>query len=318
MSDYMTTSEALNMKPQLNRITGLAKGNTTVTQEQHRQILEEVVIAARQQMIARDLLGPDIVFYNDFGVQSVGYDTLTEMSAAQMDYKLTENEDTIGLARTNVPIPIIHKEFEIDARDLASSQRFGIPLSTSGAQAAAYRVAMLEDAALIRGHSRDGSTYEEKGFYESANNNYSTTADFGTAGKGISATQGGIALLTADNIKPPYNMVLATTQFNELAASIYTGGVSEIEKVQNMLTSGRVDKAGTNGGGLILSSDDLTAGTGMIIAAPGRGFYKYHVPLDLSTKLTILEKSENLWGRVMICGRLVIGDTNAICKLSDI
>jgi hypothetical protein len=40
--------------------------------------------------------------------------------------------------------------------------------------------------------------------------------------------------------------------------------------------------------------------------------------MDVTTKLVIQEKSENLWGRVYIAGRLIVGDTNCTCKLSSI
>lgn len=310
-------NEAMAMRQNLRTVTGLSKGNVTVTPEQHRKVLEAVVIAARQQMVARELLGGDIEFYNDIGVQTISYDTLTEMSGAQIDFKFTENEDQVDLARTNVPVPLIHKEFEIDFRDLASSQRYGTPLSTLNAEAAAYQVAITEDATLIQGWTRDGTDYDVDGFYQAAGNTDSTSADFAIPGKPITAVAAALAMLEADKIKPPYNMALHPTQYNQLMGSIYTGGVDEVLKVTNMLKSGRVDQGG-GAGGLILATTDIVAGTGMIVAAPGRGFFKYHVPMDVSTKLSILEKSDNLWGRVYVAGRLVVNDKNCICTMTAI
>lgn len=281
-------------------------GNSPVNPEQRQKIDEEVKLTARQIIVGRKLF-QRVTAPLGFGVQTHSFDLLTEISDALIEYMMSESEDMINVIRTDVKIPIVHKEFEIDRRDLASSKRTGTPLDVSNARSAAYKVAIAEDTLLIQGLSKDGSNYDIQGLYQAAGNDYSTSKAFSTAGNAIAAVGGGIALLMADNINPPYILALNPTQWGELMG-LQTNGIAEVAQVEKQLGAG----------GSIISVPALSESDGMIVPVNNAPFYDLTIGLDMSTETEILQKSKNLFGRVFETLVPRIWDTNAICKLSDI
>ena len=273
--------------------------------EWYRKIKEEVVITARKQNIARKIIptrGP----IGGIGIQQFSYDVLSEVSDAVLTWNFeSESEDIVNFTRTNVNIPILHKEFQINRRDLESSRQFGTPLNTIAANSAAYKVTNLENELVILGYSSDGTNYDINGLYNAAGNSV-TGSDFGTAGNALSTVADAMAALMDDNIYPPYNLVLHPTQYAELQASIYTGGVSEFDKVKAMI------------GGDIFVTPFITAGTGMLLARPEARFFELVIAKDLTVETEVLPKTKNLWGIVYEAVVPVVYDSNAICKLTSI
>jgi len=303
----------------MKSINEMMRYNASVSPEQARHILERAVYAARQKMIARKLLGPDIVTYNDEGVQSIGVDTMTEIADAVMGMDLPTDADIIDQTRAYTAIPYTARPFLIRRSDLAASKRTGQPLDLTNVDSATYKVSKLENAYLLNGHSLDGTNYDYNGMYQGAGNTYSTSKDFGTAGNASDAISGAIALLEADGFEPPYNLVLNSTQKNELAISEMTGGTMEVAMIRNLLSSGFSDKLiPSQYGGMILTSPAMVAGTGLVMAAPGTGAYKYHLAKDLTVETTILEKTKDLFGIVWLKGRFIYYDANAGAQMSAI
>ena len=277
----------------------------TLTTEQYRQVKTEVVVAARRANVARKLMavrGP-----MGLGVQQYSYDTLTELSEALKSYIFEDRDtDNPNLTRTNVDIPILQKSFELQRRDVESSKRFGTQLNTAAATSAAYRVAYAENELALIGWAKDGSTYDIDGLYEAAGNTYGGS-DFGTAGNALDAVAGGMGVLLADNIAPPYNLVLHPTQYSELAASVLSNGDREITHVKEML-----------GGGDIFTTPYITAGTGMMLAMPEARFFELIVAQDLTVETETLPKTKNIFGRVFEAVAPVVYDSNAISTLTGI
>jgi len=94
--------------------------------------------------------------------------------------------------------------------------------------------------------------------------------------------------LMNDNIYPPYNLILNPKQYAELVGSIYTGGLSEYNKVKEMI------------GGNVFATPFMPAGTGLVLATPESKFFELVVAQDLTVEMEILEKSKNLWGIVYV------------------
>ena len=295
--------------------------------EQQRMHYDNVVYdILREDLIGRNLiaLAPGSPF--GFGVQEVDYNTLNGMSAAEISWKMSENTDMIGLTNSKLGIPIIHKEWQIDRRDLASSRRgAGTPLDTLGASEAAEQVAISENGLIIQGWSNDGgSTYEVDGLYQAANNTVATSLDFGTAGNATLAVKASMKLLVADKIKPSFNMVLHTDQWTEILGPRSTSSDrTEMDVVKDLLAGG--DGSGkqagmTNnlGGGHIFVSDEITAGTGLIAAAPNPRYADLAVALDATTEYQTLEKSGDAFGRVFEALNIRVRVPNAFCTLTAI
>ncbi len=277
----------------------------TLTPEQYRQVKEDVVVAARRANVARKLMavrGP-----LGLGVQQYSYDTMSELSAAIISHIFEARDtDAPNLTRTNVDIPVLQKTFELQRRDVESSRRFGTPLNTAAAASAAYKVTYAENELAILGWAKDGSTYDINGLYNAANNDYSTSSDFGTAGNALDAVAGAMGLMLADEIAPPYNLVLNPTQYAELVGSVLSNGDREITHVKEAI------------GGDIFVTSYITAGTGMLLAQPEARFFELIVAQDITVETETLEKTKNVFGRVFEAVVPVVYDTNAICKLSSI
>lgn len=281
-----------------------------LTAEQGEYIKERAVFAARRAFVGRKLFG-SAVRKIDTGAQSFGYDTLSEVSNAAFDFSWPgrESQDIVNLSRTTVAIPNLHKEFEINKLDLASSNMTGTPLNTSTAESAAYKVAYLEDTMLINGYSADGTTYEISGLYQAAGNAEANALDFGIGANIVTKINASIALLLADNILPPYNVVLNPTQYTETRALIANTAVSYLQWIVESLQ-----------GGSVYVTPAITEGTGILAKANPDGFFEYVLAEDLTTETEVLSKKlgNNLFGRCYVRGLPVVYDSNAICKMSGI
>ena len=281
-----------------------------LTTEQGQFIKTQAVEAARRSFVGRKLFGTAIRKI-DAGTQTFGYDTLTHVAAASFDYSWPgrQSQDIINLSRTTVPIPILHKEFEINKLDLASSRTSGVPLNTSNAESAAYKVAYLEDSMLIDGFTASGTTYEVSGLYQSAGNSEGTSLDWTTATNIPTSLQNSIALLIADNIQPPYSLVVNPTQYADTIENIANTGITYLSWIKEQLQ-----------GGSVYVTPAITAGTGILMAANPNGAFEYVLAEDLTvdTETTNLKEGNNLFGRVYIRGLPVIYDANAICKMTTI
>jgi uncharacterized linocin/CFP29 family protein len=280
-----------------------------LTTEQGAYIKERAVFAARRAFVGRKLFGTAIRKI-DSGAQTFGYDTLTEAAAASFDYSWPgrQSQDIINLARSTVAIPNLHKEFEINKLDLASSRMTGTPVNTSTAESAAYRVAMLEDATLILGYSATGTTYEVAGLYNAAGNTFGG-ATWGTATNIPLSINGAINVLMADNIMPPYNLVLNPAQYVESRVFIANTAVSYLQWIQESLQ-----------GGSVYVTPVMVDGTAMMTKANPDGMFELVMAEDLTTETETLSIKEgnNLFGRVYVRDLPVVYDANAISTITAI
>lgn len=277
--------------------------------ETYMKIKEGVVKNARKHSIARQIIGVRPLNAG-VGLQQWSYDTLSEVSDAQITYAFTETgEDVADFARNHVPIPVIHKEFRIPYRDIVTAQKGGFPLQAATADSASYKIMLMENSMLLDGYAADGTNYDINGLYQAAGNAESTSKDFGTAGNAIAKVQLAIDLMLTDDIYGPYNLVLNHTQFMELAVSVLGSGAGdrEMPMVRELL-----------GGGQIYATPFQTAGTGMLLAQPGSGFFEAVMPVDLTVRTETLQKSRDEWGQIYECIVPVVYNANAICKLTAI
>ena len=277
--------------------------------EFYEEMREQIVQTARKTNIARTLM-PARLISGGIGTQQYSYDTLTEVSDAIFNYEFDKNsEDVIGRSRTHAPIPVLSKDYRISRRDMVAAANGNYDLNALTANSAAYKVTNLENQMVINGYSRDGSTYDVEGLYQSAGNSYSDSADFGTAGNALTAVQAALNLLYADNIDTNFNLILNPTQYLELATSIFGSsneGEREMPMVEDLI------------GGRIIRTTWQTAGTGMLVAEPTGGFYELLVAQDLTNEMEETPLVHDMYGRVYECVLPVIYEPNAICTLTTI
>jgi len=276
-----------------------------LTTEQGQYIMDRVVYAARRELVGRKLMPIRKI---DSATQVFGYDTLTEVANAAIDTNWPGREtlDIVNLTRSTVPIPVVHKEFEINKLDLASSRMTGTPLNTTSAESAGYKVGLEEDTLLILGYSADGTAYDINGLYNAAGNSRSAAGDWSSATNIPTDINAMIAALMADNIFPPYNLVLNPDQYNEAAVFIANTAVPYLTWIKERI------------GGEIYPSATQTTSTGIMTKANPIGMFEYVIAEDLTVETEILSKKqgESLFGRVYVRGLPVVYDSNAICKIS--
>ena len=291
-------------------------GDVALTAEQGRKIKSEVVFAARRRAVGRRLFTsmPEPL---GIGYEEFGYDTMSEVSEASLGFVWpgAGNKDIINLARTTVNIPILKKEAEINKIKLAASQQRGTPLRTSNIVSQAYRVARLEDDLIIDGYSADGTTYEINGVYQAAGNSYAVASDWAVVANIITSINGIIALLLADEYWYPFNLTINSAQFVELLPLIGSTNVSYFDWVKKAL-NGPNNEGGNRG--QILMSNAIAAGTGLVSVVDHLGEFDYIRAEELTTYLTILQESENLFARVYLRALPVVYNANSLGQLTSI
>lgn len=285
-------------------------------EKQYQYFDPAVTAELKADNIARRLIAVATGSPFGYGVQNIKNRIRGGRSDAVISMKMTENKDQVSYTETTLDIPIIHAEFELNARDLASSRREMVALDTDNAVEAAAEVRdKIEQLVLV---GSDGYN----GLYNGAGNDMSTDLGFGTAGNGIKAVKAAIKLMSASKMYPPYNMVINEAEYAEIIAPrATTSDKSEFAVIQDMLNGGAGDgSAGAlgTGRGQIFVTPNITAGTGMILAQPNVKNADLVISEESHLQMETLEKSGDTFGRVW--GAMVprIKHSEAICKLSDI
>ncbi len=273
--------------------------------EQGYYLLQSAIKIARRDFLGRRLLPIRFIAPE---TQTFGYDTLSEMSAARIDPKYPGKEtlDITNLSRTPVNIPTLHKEFHIPKADLDASRMTGVPLNTAYSDAATYQVGLLEDTMLITGTTTQGTVIN--GLYNGAGNTEATNLGWGTSANIITSINNTIALLAADHIYKPYNLVISPTEEGAASVLISSGPSTYMDWILKRI------------GGTVFVSEAMTAGLGLMTKANPVGLFEYVVAEDLTIK-TMQEnvrEGEGLFGKSYVRGLPVIYDSNALCKMTDI
>ena len=282
---------------------------SVLSPEQYEYIDDQIVATARQVLIGRKLY-PKPFGPLGFGKQVVSYDVLSEVKKGRIDlmWGAGFSAELVGRTRTKIGVPVLHSEFRINRRDLDASRTEGTPLDLSAVDGAIYAVARKEDDLLLQGWSADGTNYDIVGLYQGAGNDENTDLNWATAANILTSINNGIALLVADSIFGPYNLVLHPDQYHKLYQLIANTSEWYFNKVKERI------------GGDIFQSPAMTAGKGMLVAAPTPSLFDFALGIDMldeSEELS-LDQGKDLFGVVYECLVPRIKQPNAICKLSDI
>jgi uncharacterized linocin/CFP29 family protein len=97
------------------------------------------------------------------------WDSVSSMTPAQIDMSgLTAGEeDTIAYAQSQVPVPIVHKDFRLNIRRLQASRMFGEAVDTTAANVASRLVAEASEGMLFSGKAikvEGGTIYGYRNF----------------------------------------------------------------------------------------------------------------------------------------------------------
>lgn len=163
------------------------------------------------------------------------YTQVSEMTAANISLSGTGAgaKDLVDFDLHGVPVPIIFKEFEINARYLQSSRLRGDGIDTVNARAAARVVGEKLEDLLVNGDTSinlNGSTIY--GLTSHPDRNTDTAGnfgggDFGTITNIIPTFSGMIAAARGDNYRGPYGVFVSDTQYEQMSHSFYPDGSSQ-------------------------------------------------------------------------------------------
>jgi uncharacterized linocin/CFP29 family protein len=252
-----------------------------------------------------------------FGVTSVDWGKITEMSSGYVSYGFVDgNEDMIDVALTNSKVPVYWKDYKVNRRLYEGWMKNNIDIDVTSGVSAGYQAAVSENAAIINGVSNDGTNYDINGLYQGAGNTNASGGDFGTYGNPMNAVAGAKKLLIDDGIPAyniPLNLVLSPVQYAQLEAS-QSNGQDEWPRVMRMLNGGNIYS---------VSSSILADETGMLLptASAGRNYFDFFLTANWQTEHgtdSKHPKTSDIFGRVFSAGVLRIKQANAICTLTSI
>lgn len=175
-----------------------------------------VIKAARLRLRGvRDLLSRGLVFRtNGMGKTVLEYEDLSDLTGANMsmDGLVRGNADRPTYDMKYLPLPIIHKEFNVNARVLAASRNTGEALDTTMAEQAAHVVAEKAETILFQGSSSftfgGGVIY---GYTDHPSRNTTTLTAAWTSATGeqiVTDVRAMKAALLADRMYGPYKLYI--------------------------------------------------------------------------------------------------------------
>jgi len=217
--------------PQIVTARGLVL-NSMLQEKEWVTVDSAVIRAAVPPLIAVNELRSRglVVQMGSIGAMTREWYTQSEVSGAEVSMTgQSRSLDLPDLKLSGAPIPVIFKDFTIDARTLAASRLMGSPLDTTTAAAAARVVAEKMEDILLNGADvvLAGRALYGLRTHPSRNTdtvgNY-TGGDWGTATNVLPTVSGMIQAAVNDDHYGPYMLFAAKTQYQQAAHTYYTDG----------------------------------------------------------------------------------------------
>jgi uncharacterized linocin/CFP29 family protein len=156
------------------------------------------------------------------GVTISTYEQLSDMSDAQLSMEgITRGEKgRQEFTPQSVPVPIIHKDFEISRRMLESARRQGNQIDTTHAVTAARRVRDAIENMIFNGSSVAVAGYKIAGFRTKSQRIQKTASqcgggDWATPENPYKSIVGAIGFLAAAGFYGPYGVYVARDQYTQ-------------------------------------------------------------------------------------------------------
>ena len=169
--------------------------------------------------------------------------TSSEVTAAaiNMTGRGGAERDLPDLIEQGVPVPVIFKDFEIDARALEASRRMGDGLDMTVVAEATRVVAEAQENLLINGASVRLNGLPLYGYRNHPNRNTDTATnygggDWGTITNILPTVAGMISAANGDLHYGPFVLYVSQTQYNQASLVHYTDGSGEtpLDRIKKM------------------------------------------------------------------------------------
>lgn len=207
--------------------------NDVLRKQEWIQYDTAVINVARSRLIGvQDLMSAGLRYplQNALGITRVEWETASEMTPADISMSgLSQSEnDRVEFALTGIPVPIVHKDFNINIRALETSRRTGQPLDTMQVERATRMVAEKIENMLFAGYTGLGTNNTIYGYTNAANRNTYTssgTHDWDTDSTGeemLADVLAMIELLVADNMYGPYILYVTNKAYTRMGDDFKT------------------------------------------------------------------------------------------------
>jgi uncharacterized linocin/CFP29 family protein len=195
-----------------------------------------VMQVARMRLIGvQDLMSRGLVFpLNDaLGITRLEWQRVTGMTPAEVTMSGIPNaeNDRMEFDLTGMPIPIIHKDFNLNIRQLAMSRRTGQPIDTMQAALSSRIVTETVESILFKGFTGLGANNAINGYLTAPNRNTgSVTANWATA-TGVQIVGDILAMIQKaydDHMYGPFVIYIPLNVFTNLGrdyATNYQGSI---------------------------------------------------------------------------------------------
>jgi uncharacterized linocin/CFP29 family protein len=203
--------------------------NDTLRKDEWKLYDTALVTVARKRLIGiADLMSRGLVMRlpNALGITRVEWETVTEMTPADVTMSGISNDlnDRVEFELTGIPVPIIHKDFNINVRALEASRRTGQPLDTMQVERSTRQVVEKAESMLFLGHTGLGSNNTIYGYTNATNRNTGTSTnshDWDTDSTGeemLTDVLSMIDKMVTDNMYGPYGLYVTTTAYVRMGA----------------------------------------------------------------------------------------------------
>jgi len=211
-------------------VNGL-RTNGTLRKDEWIQYDTAVVDVARRRLGGvADLLSAGLRYNltNALGTTRLEWEKISDMDGADITMSgISQSQnDRVVYELDSLPIPIVHKDFNINVRALEASRKTGQALDTTQAAIAARKVSEQIETMLFNGATVLGSAAPIYGYTTAPNRNTnSLTANWNTAtGDNIITDQlKMIEALVADNMYGPYMVYLPADAYVHFGADFKAG-----------------------------------------------------------------------------------------------
>jgi uncharacterized linocin/CFP29 family protein len=199
--------------------------NATLRKDEWIQYDKAIIDIARSRLVGvGDLMSKGLRYpvADALGVTRVEWENVSDMTPAEVSMSgvMESDNDRVVYDLEGMPLPIIHKDFNINVRVLHASRKTGQPLDTTQAQVASRKVAELIETMLFNGATVLGSNRPIYGYTTAPNRNTgSVTASWVTAtgAQIIADILAMIGKAVTDNMYGPYVLYVPAAAYTHMA-----------------------------------------------------------------------------------------------------
>lgn len=197
----------------------------TLRKDEWKLFDDKVIEIARARMVGvADLMSKGLTFSvaNPLGTTRIEWEKQGDMDAADVSMSgVTEGKnDRVTYDLVSVPLPIIHRDFHLNIRNLEASRTRGEALDTTQAATAARKVSEKIEEILFDGSTVNGTNTPIYGYTNALNRNTGSLAnwaDAGTTGANIiTDILEMLAALYNDHMYGPYMLYVPADYWNKL------------------------------------------------------------------------------------------------------